>query len=169
MFVQLDEQGGRFLILCCQCCVFEEVQNNLYDISSFSLKTFDNPLSTDTHKVRTSNTVRRISSLKAFCCYFTCKTSLLLSLKANDESMCRYFWLFLFPRWHWASLVTQLVKNSTAELNPGRPGLYPWAGKIPWRRERWPIPVFLSGEFHAAKSQTRLSNFHFRFPRWHSW
>ena len=68
VFVQLNEQGGRFLILCCQCCVFEEVQNNPYDISSFSLKTFDNPLSTNIHKVRTNNTVQRISSLKVFCC-----------------------------------------------------------------------------------------------------
>ena len=48
-----------------------------------------------------------------------------------------------------------------------RPGLNPWVGKIPWRRERLPIPVFWPGEFQGlyspgvAKSQTRLNNFHF--------
>ena len=28
----------------------------------------------------------------------------------------------------------------------------PWVGKIPWRREWLPIPVFLPGEFHGQKS-----------------
>ena len=40
-------------------------------------------------------------------------------------------------------------------------------GKIPWRRERLPTPVFWPGEFHGlyspwvTKSQTWLSDFHF--------
>ena len=43
-----------------------------------------------------------------------------------------------------------------------RRGFDPWFGKIPWRRERLPTPVFWPGEFHEfAKSQTRLSDFHF--------
>ena len=29
----------------------------------------------------------------------------------------------------------------------GRPGFNPWVGKIPWRRERLPTPVFWFGEF----------------------
>ena len=66
-------------------------------------------------------------------------------------------WLTL--RVGWASLVTQLVKNP-----PGRTGLNPWVGKIPWRRERLPTPVFWPGEFHApsmgSQSQTWLSGFH---------
>ena len=41
------------------------------------------------------------------------------------------------------SLVTQQVKNP---LQCGRPGFDPWVGKIPWRRERLPIPVFWPGE-----------------------
>ena len=58
-------------------------------------------------------------------------------------------------------LVAQLVKNP--------PGLDPWVGKIPWRRERLPTPVFWPGEFHGlysqsvhgvTKSQTRLSDLH---------
>ena len=32
-------------------------------------------------------------------------------------------------------------------LQCGRPGFNPWVGKIPWRRERLPIPIFLTEEF----------------------
>ena len=60
-----------------------------------------------------------------------------------------------------------------------RPGFNPWFGKIPWRRERLPTPVFRPGEFHCivhgvAKSRTRLSNFHsfiqqtFSYPKTNS-
>jgi len=53
-------------------------------------------------------------------------------------------------------------------LQRRRPGFDPWVRKIPWRRERLPTPVFWPGEFHGlhgvAKSQTRLSNFHFHSP-----
>ena len=44
-------------------------------------------------------------------------------------------------------------------------------GKIPWRREWLPTPVFWPGEFMdcivhgVAKSQTRLNNFHFYFQK----
>ena len=31
----------------------------------------------------------------------------------------------------------------------GRPGCDPWVGKIPWRRERLPTPLFWPGEFHG--------------------
>ena len=43
-----------------------------------------------------------------------------------------------------ASLVVQLVKNPPAMQQPG---FDPWVGKIPWRRERLPTPVFWPGEF----------------------
>ena len=33
-----------------------------------------------------------------------------------------------------------------------RPGFDPWVGKIPWRRERLPTPVFWSGKFHGLCS-----------------
>ena len=33
-----------------------------------------------------------------------------------------------------------------------RPEFDPWVGKIPWRREWQPIPVFLPGEFHGQRS-----------------
>ena len=66
--------------------------------------------------------------------------------------------------------MTHLVKNLIAKC--GRPGFDPWVGKIPWRREWLPIPVFLPGESHGqrslvvqgvAKGPTGLSNFHFHF------
>ena len=41
-----------------------------------------------------------------------------------------------------ASLVAQTVKN---HLQYRRPGFHPWIGKIPWRREWLPTPVFLPG------------------------
>ena len=37
-------------------------------------------------------------------------------------------------------------------LQYGRPGFDPWVGKIPWRRERQPTPVFWPGEFHGLYS-----------------
>ena len=43
-------------------------------------------------------------------------------------------------------------KESACKLQCGRPGFDPWVGKIPWRRERLPIPVFWPGEFHGLYS-----------------
>ena len=37
-------------------------------------------------------------------------------------------------------------------LQCGRPGFYPWVGKIPWRRERLPTSVLWPGEFHGLCS-----------------
>ena len=31
-------------------------------------------------------------------------------------------------------------------------GFDPWAGKIPWRGERLPTPVFLPEEFHGQRN-----------------
>ena len=50
---------------------------------------------------------------------------------------------------HGAFQVAQLAKNPPAV---GRPGFDHWVGKIPWRRERPPTPVFWSGEFHGLYS-----------------
>ena len=45
-------------------------------------------------------------------------------------------------------------------LQCGRPGFHPGVEKIPWRRERLPHSKY-SGLDGVAKSQTRLSDFHF--------
>ena len=52
-------------------------------------------------------------------------------------------------QYSWALLVAQLVKNPAQH---GRTGFHPWFGKIPWRRERLPTPVFQPGEFHGLYS-----------------
>ena len=49
--------------------------------------------------------------------------------------------VFIFSAYPWA----QVVKD---RLQCWRPGFNPWVGKIPWRRERLPMPVFWPGEFH---------------------
>ena len=65
----------------------------------------------------------------------------------------------------WASLVAQMVKNPPAMWETW---VHPWVGKIPWRREQLPTPVFWPGEFHGLystrglKSQTWLSDLHFQ-------
>ena len=66
-------------------------------------------------------------------------------------------------------LMVQMIKIG---LQCKRPRFNPWVGKIPWRREWQPSPVFLPGKLHdrgawwatvlgVSKSWTRLSKFHF--------
>ena len=45
--------------------------------------------------------------------------------------------------------MAQLVKNLPAMWETG---FDPWVGKIPWRRERLPTPVFWPGEFQGLYS-----------------
>ena len=52
-------------------------------------------------------------------------------------------------QYSWASLVAQLVKNPPAVRETW---VRSWIGKIPWRRERLPTPVFWPGEFHGRHS-----------------
>ena len=51
----------------------------------------------------------------------------------------------------WASLVTQLVKN---RLQCRRPLLDSWVGKIPWRRDRLPTPIFLGFPYGSANKES---------------
>ena len=48
-------------------------------------------------------------------------------------------------QYSWSSLVAQLVKNLPAMWET-------WVGKIPWRRERLPTPVFWPRVFHGLYS-----------------
>ena len=52
-------------------------------------------------------------------------------------------------QYSWASLVAQLVKNAPAIQETG---FDLWVGKIPWKKERLPTPVFCPGEFHGLYS-----------------
>ena len=64
-------------------------------------------------------------------------------------------------QYSWTSWVVQLVKNPPAMWKTWV--IYPWVGKIPWRKERLPTPVFWPGEFHGlygpwdCKEPERLS------------
>ena len=51
----------------------------------------------------------------------------------------------------YASLIAQLVKNLPAVR---RPRFDSWVGKIPWRRDRLPTPVFWPGVFHGLYKQS---------------
>ena len=42
--------------------------------------------------------------------------------------------------------------HKTICLQRGRPGFNPWVGKIPWRREWQPTPVFLPEKSHEQRS-----------------
>ena len=42
--------------------------------------------------------------------------------------------------------------DNLISLQCGRPGFDPWVGKIPWKSEWQPIPVFWPGEFHGLYS-----------------
>ena len=71
--------------------------------------------------------------------------------RSTGEGIC-------YPlQYSWASLMAYLVKNL---LQCGRTGFAKWIGKIPWKRERLPTPLFWPGESSGlcspwgAKSQT---------------
>ena len=49
----------------------------------------------------------------------------------------------------WKKLMAQLVKNPRAKQ---KTWFNSWVGKIPWRRERLPTPLFWFGEFHGRQS-----------------
>ena len=42
--------------------------------------------------------------------------------------------------------------SSSSGSRVDKPGFNPWVGKITWRREELPTPVFLPGEFHGQRS-----------------
>ena len=44
------------------------------------------------------------------------------------------------------------LRQSRISLQCRRSKFDPWVGKIPWRKQRQPTPIFLPGEFHGQKS-----------------
>jgi len=54
---------------------------------------------------------------------------------------------------YWASQVPLVVENLPANAGNVRDVRFnPWVGKVPWRREWQPAPVFLPGESHGQRS-----------------
>ena len=68
-------------------------------------------------------------------------------------------------QYSWVSLVAQLVNHPPAMRETW---VYPWVGKIPWRRERLPTPVFWPREFHGLYSPWGCKEFSLFTFRWHS-
>ena len=48
-------------------------------------------------------------------------------------------------------------ESACSAEDTGDTGSVPWTGKIPWRREQPPTPVFLPGEFHGQRSLSGYS------------
>ena len=70
----------------------------------------------------------------------------------SGELTCHEYLVVLYYLeygYSWASLVAQMVKNLPTKWETG---FNPWIGKIPWRREWVPTPIFLPGEFHGERS-----------------
>ena len=51
-----------------------------------------------------------------------------------------------------------MVKNPSANVKDARDAKFnPWVGKIPWRRQWQPTPVFLPGKSHGQRNLGRYS------------
>ena len=69
----------------------------------------------------------------------------------------------------WASLMGQWVKNLPAmQETCRRPRFNPWVRKIPWRRKRQPIPVFLPRKIPQTEEPGRLQSMGLQRVR-HDW
>ena len=69
--------------------------------------------------------------------------------------VCRRFkreGIYVYIQLIWASLVAQMVKNLPAMQETWMRSLGGISGKMPWRREWQPTPVFLPGKFHGERS-----------------
>ena len=100
---------------------------------------------------------RRFAKLPRTLIFPDVRTSLITQLVKNPPAMQE------IPVWflgredplekekatHSSILGLPLVKNPPAIQETG---FDPWVGKIPWRTERLPTPVFWPGEFHGRYS-----------------
>ena len=97
-------------------------------------------------------TPRRASTLSwrflSICCLFTFPYQFIKShIFSISWGQFPSVW-FLFSWWiHWAFQVVQCRESTCQCRRLKRRRFDPWVGKIPWRREWLPTPVFLPGKF----------------------
>ena len=93
--------------------------------------------------------------------------------RLNETKCCKSIVSFEL---HNHPCVARHIMSIHSKKNAGNPWFKPWVGKILWRREWIPTPVFLSGEFHGerslagdsswvTKNWTRLSDCHFHYSK----
>ena len=76
-----------------------------------------------------------------------------LDTERNDHALVslphffkyKFYWFLYYYFWLGGSAGKESVCNA------GDLGLKPWVGKIPWRREQLPTPVFWPGGFHGQR------------------
>ena len=74
----------------------------------------------------------------------------LFTVQGTLKSLLQHHNLKASILWHSGFPGSSDSKESAC--NAGDLGLIPRVGKIPWRRERLPTPVFWPGEFHGQRS-----------------
>ena len=96
------------------------------------------------------------NSLKEKLSYWFCFTQypILLS-QQKTPPRCKLFYMRLPIFNHLEAPLVAWVVNSPLQCR--RPGFDPWVGKITWRREWLPTPVFLPGEFQGQRSLVSYS------------
>ena len=106
---------------------------------------------------------------KIWLSYHDCHIFEAISLDILDKSFNFYIGLCTVG-WSFPGGLRLCLSSWRICLQCGRPDFDPWGGKILWRREKLPTPVFwpensMDCIVHGvAKSRTRLSDFHFHPP-----
>ena len=95
--------------------------------------------------------VKKYLILMFCCCCYLLKVAL---LKHNLHSIFKMEFIHFARTMEWLGFPPGSgVKNLLAVQESGRShGFDPWVGKIPWRRNWQPTPVFLPGESHGQRS-----------------
>ena len=87
------------------------------------------------------------------CCRASPTAQLVKNLPAVQETSVRFLgWEDLLEKGSATHTSILGLPCDTAGKESTRRRFAPWVGKIPWRRERLPTPVFWSREFHGLYS-----------------
>ena len=76
-----------------------------------------------------------------------------INMDAYEFGYMLHTFLLCIREWNcWTVGYPWWFRGLSVCLQCGRPGCYPWVGKIPWRRKWQPTPVLLPGESHGWRS-----------------